>query len=226
MCGRYTVSDPSKLVDELKAEPAGLDTHGIEPTPRYNVAPTQNVLVVRQDSEGRRHLGQLHWGLVPFWAKEKSIGNRMINARSETAAEKPSFRNAWKKRRCWIAADGFYEWKKMDGGKQPFHIHLHDRRPFVLAGLWERWEKGEAPLESCTILTTRANEKVAEIHDRMPVILDGAARDRWLDPATPPAALGELMVPFDAERMAFTPVSRLVNNPKNDVPRCLEPVQL
>ena len=218
MCGRYTVSDPGQILTDLHV--AGLDAPLV---PRYNVAPTQNVPVIRQTAEGARRLGFLRWGLIPSWAKDPSIGNRMINARSETAAEKPSFRAAVKKRRCLLITDGFFEWKKVPGGKQPYHIHLPDRRPFVFAGLWERWSKGEQPIESCTILTTSPNPFMATIHDRMPVILDGEARDFWLDPSIDDGSAFEpVLRPYDGE-LAATAVSRLVNNPRHDSPDCLTP---
>lgn len=229
MCGRYTLSRPDQLIEELAAETGGLETHGIELEPRYNVAPTQDVATVRQDEDGRRHLGLLRWGLVPFWAKDVAIGNRMINARSETVAEKPSFRAAFRRRRCLVPTDGFYEWKKVDGGKQPVHIRRRDRRPLYFAGLWERWEKGDEPLETCTILTTSASETVAEAHDRMPVILDLEGRALWLDAEAPPEVLDTVLHPWqpagDDDALEIVMVSRLVNNPRNDVARCLEPVE-
>lgn len=225
MCGRYTLSDPGQLVEEL-----GVPDDPSVLAARYNIAPTQNVPAVCVDTEGARKLAPFRWGLIPFWAQDKSIGNRMINARSETAAEKPAFRNAFKKRRCLLLADGFYEWKKDRSAegkpvKQPFHIHLVDQKPFTLAGLWEFWDKDpDDPTYSCTILTTRANDKVAELHDRMPVILEGAARDAWLAADTSREELQELMEPLASERIDFYPVSRIVNSPKNDVAACMESV--
>ncbi len=227
MCGRYTLSDPGDLLDEL-----GVQNPGWDLSPRYNIAPTQGVAAVRTAPEGpamgQRELVALHWGLVPFWAKEKSIGNRMINARGESLAEKPSFRNALRRRRCLILADGFYEWAKVQGGKQPYHIHLRDHRPFVFAGLWEQWNKGpEGPLESCTIITTEANERIRPLHHRMPVILDGDARDLWLDPDVDDSGLlTTVLKPYDDETIELTPVSRLVNNPRNETPDCLKSVEL
>ena len=225
MCGRYTLSDPGNLVEELGAQgnPAAL-------SPRYNIAPTQNVPAVCVDSDGERQLAPLRWGLIPFWAKDKSIGNRMINSRSETAAEKPAFRHAFEKRRCLLLADGFYEWKRDRSAegkpvKQPYFIHLADQRPFTFAGLWEFWDRDpDDPTYSCTILTTAANDRVSELHDRMPVILEGAARDAWLAPEADPAMLQDFMAPLDNHRIAFHAVSRIVNSPKNDVAACMEPV--
>ena len=223
MCGRYTLSDPGDLVTELGVEVQG--DLGLEP--RYNIAPTQSVPAVRQRAEdGARELWLFHWGLIPYWAKEASIGNRMINARSETAAEKPSFRNAFKRRRCLILTDGFYEWVKMGKGKQPHHIHFEGRRPFVFAGLWEYWSKGpEGPIESCTILTTEANETIQPLHHRMPVILDREHWDLWLDPTVSEReVLQPLLKPYAEGALRYEPVSKLVNNPRNDVPQCLDPV--
>lgn len=219
MCGRYTVSNPDQILVDLQVE-----TFGMELVPRYNVAPTQDVPVIRQAPDGARHLGFLRWGLIPFWAKDPSIGNRMINARSETVAEKPSFRHAVKRRRCLMITDGFFEWQKVDGGKQPIYIHRPDRRPFVFAGLWERWSKGEQPIESCTILTTSPNAVMEPVHNRMPVILDGEARDFWLDPSIEDAAAFEpVLKPYEGA-LALTPVSRFVNNPRNDSTECIVPV--
>jgi putative SOS response-associated peptidase YedK len=221
MCGRYTITRPADLVREL-----GVETSH-ELAPRYNVAPTQNLPVVRAGASGSpRELAVMRWGLIPSWAKDPKIGNRMINARSETAAEKPSFRNAMKRRRCLILADGFYEWAKEGGAKQPYHIHLAGHRPFVFAGLWERWSKGEEPIESFTILTTAANDTIRPLHDRMPVILGKQDHDLWLDPAVgDKALLAPLLKPYANEEIEFHPVSRMVNNPRNDVPQCVEPLR-
>ncbi len=231
MCGRYTITRPADLVQEL-----GVETQQ-ELAPRYNVAPTQNLPVVRAGQEGGpgRELAVMRWGLIPSWAKDPKIGNRMINARSETAAEKPSFRVAMKRRRCLILADGFYEWAKEGGpayrgpayrgAKQPYHIHLTGHRPFVFAGLWERWSKGEVPIESFTILTTAANDAIRPLHDRMPVILGKEDHDLWLDPAVgDKERLKPLLKSYPDEEIAYQAVSRLVNNPRNDVPQCVEPL--
>ncbi len=223
MCGRYTLSQPSDIVTEL-----GVEGSGMELAPRYNIAPTQNAPIVRPDKAGeKKELALLRWGLIPFWAKDAKIGNRMINARAETVAEKPSFKAALRRRRCVVLADGFYEWRKMRGGKQPYHIHLVENRPFTIAGLWDRWTKGpEGPVETFTILTTSANEKVAELHDRMPVILDAEARETWLDRSVEdPRELASLLRPFDDDQIAFDAVSKLVNSPANDVPECLRPIE-
>lgn len=219
MCGRYALTNPDHIVRLF-----GLDlVAGIEP--RYNVAPTQIVPVLRLTRVGERKLEMLKWGLVPYWADDPAIGNRLINARSETAADKPAFRAAMGRRHCLVPASGFFEWKKMDGGgRQPHHICRADGGPMVFAGLWESWrEKGRqgAPaLRSFTILTTEANELVASLHDRMPVIVSEPDFDRWLE-AT--GTLGEILGPFPSDELHMWPVSRLVNKPENDDPRCVEP---
>jgi putative SOS response-associated peptidase YedK len=186
--------------------------------PRYNIAPTQAVPAVRSGEEGARAFAMLHWGLVPKWAKERAIGNRMINARAETLAEKPSFRDAYRKRRCLVLADGWYEWQVAPGGKQPWFIRAKDAQPIAFAGLWERWQDpvGNALLESCAIVTTDAAASIRRIHDRMPVVLAPADWDRWLDPAfSDTGTLSELLRPFEGGALEAWPVSRLVNAPKN-----------
>lgn len=223
MCGRYTLTRPGELLNELSVEPP---SEGLEP--RYNIAPTQNAPTVRtRRDDDSRELVQLRWGLVPFWAKDLAIGNRMINARSESVAEKPSFKSALRSRRCLVLTDGFYEWKKMPAGKQPYHIHFPERRPFAVAGLWDRW-KGDpsGPIESFTILTTQANDTIAELHNRMPVILGPEAWDLWLDRGVEDSdRLCQLLVPYAGADLLLTPVNRRVNSPRNDGPECLEPLR-
>ena len=221
MCGRFTLRlSPSELAEifRLLREP--------DVRPRYNIAPTQPVAVIR--AEGKfRDPSLMRWGLIPFWAKDDKIGSRLINARAETVAEKPSFRAAFRKRRCLIPADGFYEWKKLDDKtKQPYFIGLRHDDPFALAGLWEHWTGPNGnPVESCTIITCPANESLAKLHDRMPVILHEDDYDRWLDPQNKQfEELQSLLVPYPAAEMRTYPVSKLVNSPKNDVPDCAEPV--
>jgi putative SOS response-associated peptidase YedK len=217
MCGRYTLSTPAgRLAEEFQLDST------VEIPPSYNVAPTQQVAAVIEDEEGRR-LEMLRWGLVPSWADDPDIGARMINARSETAPEKPSFRRAFRGRRCLIAADGFYEWKREDGGKQPYYFRMQDGRPFAFAGLWESWDKGGGELLTCAILTTRPNSVAAEIHDRMPVILPHDAYNAWLDPDADKEELGELMIPYPGNDLETYPVSRFVNSPRNNDERCIEP---
>jgi len=231
VCGRYAFYTPTEAVVRLFGV-TGMNTPDL--APRYNIAPTQEVPVVRLspsgDDEARpvRELALVRWGLVPFWAKDPSIGNRMINARGESVAEKPAFRAAFARRRCLVPADGFFEWQKTATGKQPWYIHARDGGPLAFAGLWELWDaKGtQAPLASCTIVTTRANDFMKPLHDRMPVILDEEAREAWLDPEAPRPLLKGLLEPLDDDRLAAHPVSRKVNSPSNEAPELLEPVRL
>jgi putative SOS response-associated peptidase YedK len=217
MCGRYTLSTPAgRLAEEFQ-----LDDGAVDLTPSYNVAPTQEVAAVLEE-DGKRRLEMLRWGLVPSWADDPEIGARMINARSETAPEKPSFRRAFRSKRCLIPADGFYEWKREPGGKQPYYFHMHDGRPFAFAGLWEHWEKGGSLL-SCAILTTRANSVLEGIHDRMPVILPPGSYDAWLDPDADKEQLIDLMSPYPGDDLETYQVSRFVNSPRNNDERCIEP---
>lgn len=219
MCGRFTLKTPAAMLKEMFGV-GDLPGFGI----RYNVAPTQPAATVRMRDDGREWL-PMRWGLVPAWAKDPSIGSRLINARAETVEQKPAFRDAWSRRRCLVPADGFYEWERIPGGrKQPWYLTLADERPFAFAGLWERWKDGSDWLLSFTILTTTPNAAVKPIHDRMPVILEPEAFAPWLDPETPASALREFTVPIAAEQMRARPVSALVNAPANDDPRCVEPV--
>jgi putative SOS response-associated peptidase YedK len=191
-------------------------------TPNYNVAPTQEVAAVVEEDEMRK-LEMFHWGLIPSWAKDPSIGNKMVNARAETVSEKPSFRSAFKKRRCLILADGFYEWQKTDDGKQPYHIKMQDDSPFAFAGLWEIW-KDDEEIRSCTIITTAANDLMSEIHHRMPVILPPDDYDMWLDPDfDEKEPLTSLLKPYSSDKMEAYIVSRRVNKPSNNEPSVVEP---
>jgi putative SOS response-associated peptidase YedK len=190
--------------------------------PRFNIAPTQQIGVIRQIDPAQREFAWMRWGLVPHWAKDLSIGSKMINARSETAASTPAFRDSFRRRRCLIVADGFYEWKKIGRNKQPYLIHRSDDRPFAFAGLWDRWGQDADRLESCTILTTTANEILAELHDRMPVILGPADYERWLDASAEASALQPLLDACPAEDLVVEAVSPRVNNVANDDPSVLE----
>jgi len=193
-------------------------------TPNYNIAPTQEVAAVVEEDE-KRKLERFHWGLIPSWAKDPAIGNKMINARAETVSEKPSFRKAFKVRRCLILADGFYEWQKMDNGKQPYYIKMQDDSPFAFAGLWEIWGKNGEEIRSCTIITTDANDLMDEIHHRMPVILQPEDYSMWLDPDfDEEASLTSLLKPYPAAAMEAYPVSRRVNKPSNNEPGAVEPM--
>ena len=219
MCGRYELSSHPTAI----ALAFGL-AHPPELRPRYNIAPTQQVPIVRVDQAGRRELVQLRWGLIPRWAKDPSIGARMFNARAETVAEKPAFRVAYAKHRCLVPASGFYEWQASSAGKQPMHIGLPDGRPFGMAGLYERWRSpGDEVVDSCTIITTRASDALRPIHDRMPVIVAEAEHARWLDPAN--AELADLLEPWAGEALLAYPVSTRVNVAANDDPQLREPLQ-
>jgi putative SOS response-associated peptidase YedK len=192
---------------------------------RYNIAPTQPVAVVRATSAGRE-LAWLRWGLIPSWATDPAIGNKLINARAETVSEKPSFRSAFKQRRCLIPASGFYEWQKVSAGrKQPHFIRPRDGGLFSFAGLWERWNDPQGEMiETFTILTTGANDVMRPLHERMPVIIDPAADALWLDPGTEAVTLHSLLMPYPGERMEAFPINPWVSDPKHEGPRCLEPV--
>lgn len=221
MCGRFTLSTPGEVV----ADVFGLDdVPGIDP--RYNFAPTQKVPVVVAPEPDRRQLVGMRWGLVPSWAKDLRLGARMINARSETVATKPAFRSAFKRRRCLVVADGFFEWKREGGGKQPYLFRRRDGRPFGFAGLWEVWEPPEGErVVSCTILTTTPNELVADVHDRMPVILPETDHALWLDTGlSDRAELERLLRPLPADELRHHPVDRRVGNVRNDDPTLVEPL--
>ena len=217
MCGRYTLAHPIGRLFDLPEEP--------DLPPRYNIAPTQDVPVVLAAEAGGRTLRMMRWGLIPSWSKDPSAAARMINARSETAAEKPAFRQALRRRRCLIPADGFYEWQARPEGKQPYHIRRKDGGCFAFAGLWDSWRDGQqGPVQSCTILTTAANELLRPIHDRMPVILPVEAYPLWLDAAVQePARLSPLLAACPADEMLALPVGRAVNDPRHDSPDCLRP---
>jgi putative SOS response-associated peptidase YedK len=230
MCGRFTLTDPDQDLAVQFNLPKIPDLK-----PRYNLAPTQPVAAVRvtaeaasAEAEVARELVLLHWGLIPFWAKEPQIGARMINARSETVAEKPAFRAAFRRRRCLVVADGFYEWQRQNGSKQPFYIHFHDGRPFAFAGLWEFWKgPDDVTIESCTLLTTQPNDLLRSVHNRMPVILHAKDYDLWLDPKVQQVEkLQPLLLPYPSDEMHAYPVSRFVNSPKNEDARCIEPLAL
>jgi len=222
MCGRFTLFlDPGELKEELDLGPIEAELHA-----RFNIAPTQPVAVVTEPV--KRQVELYKWGLIPSWAKDPTIGSRLINARCETLAEKPAFRGAFERRRCLILADGFFEWAHPDVKtvrKTPYFFHLASGKPFTFAGLWEFWrsEAGEA-VHTCTIITCPANEQIAPFHDRMPVILPGEVRWKWLDPAAKPPELNRYLVPYPAGEIAYHPVSTLVNNPAADEPAVIRPV--
>jgi putative SOS response-associated peptidase YedK len=221
MCGRFTLTTSRKQVAEQFPL---FEVPDLEP--RFNIAPTQPVAAARVLAEPeRREVVLLRWGLIPSWADDPAIGNRLLNARAETVADKPSFRSAYRKRRCLIPADGFYEWQKLGKQKQPYFIHLRDGALFAFAGLWEHWERDGQPVESCTILTTTANELVRPLHERMPVIIEPRDYPRWLDPGNQTAAgLDVLLRPYPAEAMGLYAVSTHVNNPRHEDAECLKPL--
>lgn len=219
MCGRYTLRTPPRewaTLFDLSDLP--------DLAPRYNIAPTQQVPIVRQILGLGRQWTLARWGLVPSWADDLAIGNRMINARSDTAATKPAFRAAMRERRCLLPADGFYEWPTIHGHKQPCYIRRKDEKPFAFAGLWERWTKGGIPVETCTILTTAANHTLRSMHERMPVVIAPADFTRWLDPTLRDAAdVADLLRPAPDDDWEVQPVGDLVNSPRTDDPSLLAP---
>jgi len=221
MCGRFTLTvNPDELEKTFSEY-----TFPSKFAPRFNIAPTQPVLAIPNDDKHEADF--FVWGLIPMWAKDPAIGNRLINARGETLAEKPAFRGSLKYKRCLILADGFYEWKGAPGRKTktPFFIHMKDRKPFAFAGLWDSWNSPDGSLiKSCTIITTEPNDLTAIIHNRMPVILHPRDYAKWLDPAPQtPEHLKPLIKPFPAEEMNAFPVSTLVNTPANDSPELIVP---
>lgn len=220
MCGRLTLTSLDGLVQEF-----GLVTLPLGLGPRFNIAPSQQVPIIDNRPREQRVLTFMRWGLIPSWASDPAIGYKMINARRETVARKPAFRDALRRRRCLVVADGFYEWKRDGKAKTPFYIRRAEHGPMALAGLWERWRSPEGELvHSFTIITTGANELVARIHDRMPVIVARPDYDLWLDPAPlAPEALDKILVTPDAQALELYEVSRLVNSPRNDVPACIAP---
>lgn len=216
MCGRYTLISDLKKVAEVFGVPPTLEAQ-----PRYNIAPTQDIVAVVQN--GSAHLSLLRWGLIPVWAKDETIGARMINARAETLAEKPSFRNLLRGRRCLVLADGFYEWRAEGKHKTPMYITLQDSQPFAFAGLWDVWQSPAGQrVQSCTIITTEPNELMATVHNRMPAILRPQSCADWLNPQLrDEAVLTHLLKPYPAELMQARAVSPLVNNPRNNTAEIL-----
>jgi putative SOS response-associated peptidase YedK len=221
MCGRYGLSRKDSFAEYFEVDPFD------DFEPRYNIAPTQPVPVVRQVGP-TRVLSQMRWGLIPSWARDGSMSASLINARSETVLEKPAFRDSFRLRRCLIPADGFYEWKRSGNAKQPFHFGMRDDAPFAFAGIWDRWRSpGGEMIESCSILTITPNELLMDVHDRMPVILPRERHQAWLtSPDTWTGALRGMLVPFDATWMKGHQVSTLVNRPENDSPACAAEAQL
>ncbi|BAY77695.1 hypothetical protein NIES25_41630 [Nostoc linckia NIES-25] len=222
MCGRFTLNQSVEALAKV------FDVQELpDLAAEYNIAPTQKVASVLQNPESKkREFQQLHWGLIPSWAKDPGIGAKTINARAETVAEKPAFRSAFKNRRCLVLADGFYEWQRQQGKKQPFYFRLQDGQLFAFAGLWERWHSPtNEEIISCTILTTAANELLQPIHERMPVILDPQDYDLWLDSQVQtPQTLQQLLRPYPAQAMTAYAVSTLVNNSRHNSRECIMPI--
>ncbi len=222
MCGRFATTYTGTALAELFSLPFVPDIE-----PRYNIAPSQPVVAIRTDAAtGQRERAHLKWGLIPAWAKDAAIGHRLINARAETLSEKPSFRNAFKRRRCLVPASGFYEWSKTADGKQPVFIRMVREQPFAMAGLWENWQAPDgSAVQSCTLITTTAKDLLRPVHHRMPVIVPEHEFERWLDPRQQDAAaLQTLLRPYAADAMKYFPVSTHVNNPRNEGPDCIAPL--
>ena len=221
MCGRYSlIADLGELAERFE-----FDGNGLNHAPGYNIAPTQMALTVT-NGEGRR-ASYMRWGLIPSWAKSASVGSRMINARAETVAERPSFRTALGRRRCLVLADGFYEWPRIGPSKRPMRITMRSGEPFAFAGLWDVWrDPRDEIVRSCTVITTMANDLVSPIHDRMPVVLPRKLESFWLDhDIQDPAALCDALIPYPAEQMEVCEVSTLVNSPSNNGPKLVVPVE-
>ena len=217
MCGRYSFA----VEDELIKERFGVSVRSAIYKARYNCAPSQDLAVITNEEPGV--LSFYRWGLIPFWARDPSIGNRMINARAETIHEKPSFKNSFRSRRCLVLSDGFFEWDR-SGKKQPYRFTLQDKAPFSMAGIWDRWKNPAGDtVDSFSIITTQANSLLEKIHDRMPVILKREDESKWLGAGDEDGLL-ELLKPFPSGRMRSYPVSSLVNSPRNDVPGILDPL--
>lgn len=219
MCGRYTLTAEPEVIQQA------FDLDDVpQMRPRYNIAPTQKVPVITGDAP--KQLSFMQWGLVPSWAKDPSIGSKMINARSETLDRKPSFREAFAKRRCLVPVDGFFEWRKDGNAKYPMYIHLKDRQLFAMAGLWETWKTPEGDvLQTCTIVTAEPNALVKQFHHRMAVILSPESYATWLDDGTSAEVLKALFAPYSEDQMTAYEVSSIVNNPNNDTPQVIEPYQ-
>lgn len=222
MCGRFSRSSPPAVI----AEELGCDVDpSLSATPRFNVCPSEPVLVMARAKDAQPHVGLMQWGLVPWFARDPKGGPRAINARAETLATARTFKEPFERRRCLVVADGFYEWRRVGTARQPWFFRLRSRRPFVMAGVWDRWKPASGtPLVSCAIVTCPANGLVAPVHDRMPVIVPVDARAAWLAKDADAAALTTLLRPFPADAMEAYPVSQLVNSPKNDSAECIREV--
>lgn len=222
MCGRFTLTVSADLLVQTFNLPLLPNWEA-----RYNIAPTQSVVtVLKPSAQEEKQFQMMKWGLVPSWSKDPKIGAKMINARSETVHEKPSFRTPFRRQRCLIPADGFYEWTEGEAGKQPIYIRKKDQSVFAFAGLWDHWEKGDEVIDSCTIITSEPNELLKKYHHRMAVMLRPEDYDLWMDPdMNDPEPLLELLKPYPAEEMEAFAVNKTVNNARNDVPECIEPIE-
>lgn len=220
MCGRSSLHEDPRDLLESYGLPPGLNGF----TPRFNIAPSQLQWAILQSDEGNLEVHSLRWGLIPYWAKDASMGSRMINARAETLAEKPSFREALRRKRCLIITDGYYEWIKAADGRMPFRFQMTNRKPFVFAGLWDRWEGGESPVESCTVITTDAAPATVHIHPRMPVILPFENSMNWMQSKAADEDLLALLRPYPGDDLEIFAVSRAVNSPANDTAECIQPI--
>ncbi|MFK8052885.1 MAG: SOS response-associated peptidase [Woeseiaceae bacterium] len=223
MCGRFAFYSAAEAVNDL----FGVSAPDVAVAPQYNIAPTDLAAVIRMDDQGSRQLAMMRWGLVPFWAKDRKMASRMINARSETVAEKPAFRDAYKKRRCLVPADGYYEWIASANGKQPYYISRIDEAPIAMAGLWEQWSEDNTQLETFTVLTMPSAGAIESLHHRMPVMLDDVACEHWLaGRESNPPALRELDAVTRANELVFWPVAKTVNNARNEDARLIEKDEL
>jgi len=219
MCGRSSLHDaPVNVLERFNLPPV---LPGFQP--RYNIAPSQDQWTIALDEQGAPAVSPRRWGLIPEWAKEPSIGHRLINARAESLDSKSAFQTPFRRKRCLVLADGYYEWTGRGKARVPIFFHMSGHRPFAMAGLWDRWDGGEVPLETCTIITTDAGSRTSAYHDRMPAVLtlDGAAE--WVDRRTPQARLAELLRAYDESDLECYEVSRLVNSPANDSRECMQP---
>lgn len=216
MCGRYNLIATAQQIRDHFSLPS-LPAHN----PDYNIPPGQNILAVVQTEDGSGRAVNLHWGLIPSWSKDRAISKHLINARAETLAEKPSFKQAYQHRRCLIPATGFFEWQSTQSGKQPYHIHQHVNALFAFAGLWEHWERDQETVYSCTIITTAANDKIAPIHNRMPVIIAAEDYGRWLDRKTKRIEMVDFLAADAYAAMQVTPIGTRINNPLHNDESCL-----
>lgn len=221
MCGRSSLHEEPKELLRAYGLPTRLGGY----RPRFNITPSEIQWTILR-ADGKFEARGLRWGLIPSWSNDTSIGARMINARADTIAEKPSFRDALRNNRCLILTDGYYEWAKTPGGKTPYRFCMADRKPFVFAGLWDRWKREESVVESCTIITTEASPATAHLHHRMPVILDFDESIEWMRPDVSPTDVLQLLRPYPKDKLEIFEVSRAVNSPKNDTEECIRPVRV